>query len=239
MEKLTHKIELLGGYNDKDNVIHRDVTFGKRLTVEDLINLDASPAARIKTQRDLLLIAASITNFGTLKFKPVPIPFLLELDTIDLEDLQAGHDEFLQMTRGKAKGEVLSDTETKLGIGIEQDGRNYNLVRFGRRITGKDLAEADRRGLTGVARILFEAAAQIEKLTCEETGEELIAPIDENIFDKVDLEDFDVLFGGAECHRQSFRKNREAASPERVEEDGVHSDEGNRNVESGNQESAG
>jgi hypothetical protein len=239
MEKNTHKITLLGGYTDKDNVTHQDVTFGKRLKVKDLINLDASPAARIQTQRDLLLIATSITGFGTLKFKPVPVPFLLKMDTIDLDDLQAGHDGFLQMSRGAGKGEILSDTETKLGLGIEKDGRNYNLVTFGRRFTGEDRAEADRQNLSGVAKFLFEAVRQVEKLTCEETGEELLAPIDEKLFDDVDLEDFDVFYGGSERFRQSFRKSREKAAPEQNAPDGIHSDKGNRDVESGDSQPAG
>ncbi|HEX8564144.1 MAG TPA: hypothetical protein VF648_00650 [Pyrinomonadaceae bacterium] len=227
----THKITLIGGYTDKEGVPHRDVTFGKRLKVKNLIDIEVSQAARIPAQREMMLVAASITAFGELKNLPVPLTILFGLDSIDIDDLIAGHDEFLQATRGDKKGEIVSETETRLDFGVEQGGVNYSLVTFGRRLSFKDKVEAQRKGIYGVANMLHEAVAQIEKITDEKTGMELVAPFETGLFENLDLEDFDTLFAGGELHRQSFRRKGETASG--VATDSVRGDERNGDEQGG------
>jgi phage FluMu protein gp41 len=231
-EDNTHKITLIGGYTDKEGATHRDINFGKRLKVKNLIDLDQNPQARIPAQREMMLVASSITAFGKLKM-PISLMTIFELDSIDIDDLQAGHDEFLQITRQSKKGEVVSETQTRLSFGVERDGVNYNLVTFGRRLSFKDRVEAQRKGLFGVANMLSETVAQIEKITNEETGLELIAPFETELFCNLDLEDFDTLFAGGELWRQSFRRSGEAAPGERNEAESVNADDASRNEQAG------
>jgi hypothetical protein len=229
----THKITLIGGHIDDKGKVHRDVTFSKRLKVQNLIDIEVSQAARIPAQREMMLVAASITAFGELKGMPVPLTVLLGLDSIDIDDLIAGHDEFLQLTRNGKKGEIVSKTETRLANGVKKDEVNYNLVTFGRRLSFKDKVEAQRKGIFGVANMLHEATAQIEKITSEETGMELVAPFQTGLFENLDLEDFDTLYAGGELWRQSFRRSGESAAGDGRQAEPVRADEGNGNEQSG------
>lgn len=206
-----HEIKLVEGYVDAHGVAHRRVVFGRRLTAKDLMRIDSDPQSQSPTQYTLLIARAAIVAFGDLpmtdgkgKRIAVALPFLLSLDAVDYEDLIAGHDEFLRLSRGDAIAEIISSSEIALGFGIERDGVIYDLVKFGRRLTAKDLVEADRMNLTGVARLVYEMSRQIEKITSSRHDLSLDA-IDMDLLESLDIEDLNFLRGGLLLWRESFR----------------------------------
>lgn len=235
-EEISHSIELLDGFTDKDGVTHKSVTFGRRMTVGELKKLDNDPQARVTTQYTLLIVRAAITEFGAFSLidkkgnrRAVPLPFLLALDSLDREDLIAAHDEFLYLSRGdRSAAEVLDDANVALAFGFEIGGTSFDLVTFGRRLNGHDAVEADKLGLTGVGRICFEINKQIEKIASSETGEELTGALALEAFDALDAEDLSYLRLGAERFRQSFRHRRTETAGKRDGKADHDSHEGNR-----------
>lgn len=240
---MTHTIELLGGYTDKEGAIHRSVTFGRRLTVGELIKLDQDPQAQHLTQRALLIVRAGIIAFGTLSLldkqgrrRPVPVPFLLSLDSIDQEDLYEANSTFLRESRGERIASIVDSQLTALAFGFERDGVSYDLAHFGKRLTGYDLVEADRLKLGGVARTCWEIGRQIEKIASSETGAELAGPLGLEWFETLDAEDLTPLIGGAEMWRQSFRRRGTGVSGQRTSGSGVRTDESNGPTGTGDSE---
>lgn len=210
MKEEKHKIELITGYVDK-KITHREVEFGKRLTVGDLMALDTDPQAKNPTQYSDLILRRMITKFGTLKM-PVPLNVLLGLNSIDREDLQAGADKFLEITRGDRAGEFQEDNEVRLRFGFDVDGTRYHLAKFGSLTTGRDLVEADSMSLQGVARECFILGRQIVRLRTEDGQATVDGPVDLTFFRLVDGEDFNLLRIGAEMWKATFRFGRKGVS---------------------------
>src|SRR5688572_28862775 len=97
MDQITHSVDLVGGYVDKKDVRHSRVVFGHRITAQDLFNLDEDPQGQNPTQYNDLIIRSSIVEFGTLPM-PVPLTVLLNLDSVDREDLVDGHNVYSALT---------------------------------------------------------------------------------------------------------------------------------------------
>ena len=206
-EKFEHSIELILGYTDGKEVTHKSVTFGTRPKVSDLMKLDMNPQAQNPTQYQQLIQRLMITKFGELKM-PVTLPAMLALDTIDNDALNTAADKFLEISRGEKQGEILPDNEARLMFGIEIDDVNYDIVKFGNRLTVGDNAEADNLNLgNGVARTCFQIGRQICEIRHSETGLKLEGGLTVDDFANLDSEDFNVLRLAAEFFRVSIRGN--------------------------------
>lgn len=228
----TETIELIGGYTaiDKDTkkeVVHKKVTFGKRLTAKDLIDLENHPQAANPTQHQDLIRRQMITKFGTL-IMPVTLNALLSLDSIDRDDLDSAADRFLVLSREDRTGGLRENHEVKLMFGFEIDGAFYDVVTFGNRITGKDEVEADSLGLAGLRRNCFLIGKQISRISTDGGAAEIKGQIDLEKFDSLDSEDLSLLGIGAEVARQFFRVKRNQVSTKPNSPSGVSGNEGNR-----------
>ena len=215
MDPVTYTVELVGGHVDEKGARHTHVVFGHRLSALDLLKADEDPQGQNPTQYNDLIIRSTIIKFGTLTM-PVPITVLLKLDSIDREDLVAGHNKFSELTTEGRFTEFLADHKVRLGWGFKINDVVYNHVEFGRRLTGMDEVESDSAGLKqGLRRTCFLIGKQIAKLTSvEKNGDgkdvviaELPGPIPLEHFASAHLDGADVatLRGAAELWRQSFR----------------------------------
>lgn len=224
---MKHSIELLTGHTDKTGVEHRDVEFGRRLIVGDIIALDNDPQAQNPTQYNLLILRRMITKFGTLRL-PVDLRVMLSLDSIDREDLSDGADAFLAKGREGLTHEYRDDGSVKLCFGFDIDGTPYQVVRFGSLTTGADEVEADNQKLSGVGREAFLLGRQITRLETDDGAAGIDGTVDLEMFKKLDGGDFNVLRIGAQKARESFRRERAAIRRQRNGDGGADHDEGNR-----------
>jgi hypothetical protein len=213
MEKITHEIELTDGTK---------VVFGKRITASDLIRIDENPMTQNATQYQDLVVAEAIAAFGALKM-PVPLSALLDLDSIDREDITEGHNEFQRKSLGDRGAEILSDTKARLAFGFTVSEVDYPMVEFGRRLTGRDEVEADKRGLKpGIARLCFMIGRQISKISTADGANSIDGPIELEMFKSLDGADVWTLRGAAELWRQSFRVRKgSAGKPGAISSDSV------------------
>jgi phage FluMu protein gp41 len=205
VEPVTHTVELAGGYKDKKEVVHRAVAFAHRITAKDLFALDEDPRATIPTQYNDLLLSRAITKFGELKI-PIAATVLLDLDSVDREDLVEGHNVFSALSAEGHNAEFLPDHNVRLGWGFKINGLEYRRVAFGRRVTGRDEVDADRAGLKpGVRRLCFLIGRQIQKISTQDSSSEIDGPVSLSEFESLDGADVATLRGAAELWRQSFR----------------------------------
>jgi hypothetical protein len=198
-------IDLPIGHTDLKKVMHTRVTFGQRISGKKLFAIDDDPQSEISTQYQDLLLRAAITEFGTLKM-PVTLKVLLDLDSIDREDLNEAFNRFSVESLGERKVEHLADDKVRLAIGYESNGLVYDIVTFGRRLTGMDEVEADRFKLTGIRRICFLAGKQVVKLSQSEGASELDGPMPLEYFEKLDTLDIGAIRVASEVWRNSFRR---------------------------------
>lgn len=197
----TKKVELKFGFTDKKNNKHLEVEFGKRPKVSDLLALDVNPQAQNPTLYVQFLRRLMITKFGTLTM-PVPQTALLALDTYDDDLLEKAANEFLQDSRGEKEPKILPNNEAQLMFGIEIEGVNYNIVKFGNRLTVADNVEASSQGLgTGVARTCFQIGKQICEIRNSETGLKIEGQLALENFSDLDSEDFNAMRLAAEFFR--------------------------------------
>lgn len=201
-------LALIGGYRAKDGVVHRAVTFGQRLRGADLFALDTDPQAALPTQHSALIWGKSITAFGTLTM-PVPLNVLLDLDSLDRDDLGTAYNDFQSESAAGREAEFISDTVVRLAFGFEREGVVYDLVEFGQRLTGRDEVAADKEQLVGAARRCFLAGRQIKQLRQADGAATLNGPVVLSWFEALDAADIVTLLGAAEIFRQSFRRVRE------------------------------
>jgi hypothetical protein len=206
-------IELPIGHKDKEGTLHNKVTFGKRITGRDLFLLESSPMASIPTQYQDLIMRVAITAFGTLRM-PVVQTILLDLDTLDREDLAEAYQSFIVEGLGGREPVSLAVNKVKLALGFEHNEVVYDVVEFGTRLTGRDEVAADRLDLEGLKRACYMIGKQITKLSQSDGGLELSGPIDTEWFEKLDGVDILSLRVSAERWRQSFRLPRKAVQEE-------------------------
>ena len=222
IEPLT--IELLGGYTDKQGLTHKKVTFSRRLTGADFFRIDDDPQSNIPTQYEALILRQAITEFGTLTM-PVPLTALLQLDSIDRDDLNEAYNKFSREsleTLAVASPDPVDTVERlidgrklKLALGYERNGLVYDLVEFGKRLTGMDEVAADTFGLKGIRRVCFMAGQQVVKLLQSSGASVLEGPTGLEIFERLDAVDLALMKAGAEVWRQSFRLPGRALPTER------------------------
>lgn len=237
---MTESIELEIGYTavnpkTKKEETHKKVTFGKRLTVGDMMNLDEDPLAQNPTRYQDLLRRRMITEFGTLKC-PVALDVLLSLDTIDRQDLENAGDEFLRTSRADRTAEFKENHEVELLFGFEINGNHYDTVTFGNRINGHDEIAADSHG-AGIRRECFLIGRQISKISNADGTAFLEGKVDLKNFETLDAEDLAFLRVGAALWRESFRQKRNPVSGN-TGGDNLPSGEGDGLDGSGNSESA-
>lgn len=205
MDPVTHTVELVGGHVDKNGAKHTRVIFGKRIGAKDLIRLDEDPQAGNPTQYNDLIVRAHITEFGTLTM-PIPLSVLLDLDSVDREDLVAGCNVYQAMSAEGRGGEFLGDNKVKLGWGFIVNDVVYSHIHFGRRVTGRDEIEADRLDLkAGIRRMCFMVGRQIISISSEDGTAQIDGPIPLEYFESLDGADVATLRGAAELWRQTFR----------------------------------
>jgi len=198
-------ITLPMGHRDKDGALHTAVTFGRMITGRDLFTIDSDPQSQLQTQYDDLVLRTAITGFGTLKM-PIGLNVLLGLDSIDREDLSDGFNNFSKANRDGAEAQIIDDRVLKLGFGYESNGLVYDRVEFGRRLTGMDQVEADKRKLDGIRRVCFLAGRQIVKLSQSDGASELTGPVELDVFEKLFASDIQSIRVASEVYRQSFRR---------------------------------
>jgi hypothetical protein len=226
-------IELIGGYTDKKGVTHRRVTIGKRITGKELFRAASDPQAVLDTQYNALILREKITEFGTLKM-PVGLDVLLLLDSIDRDDLNDASNRFSGQAQTEdddasdvaaTEPELLPDNRLRLLFGYTRNGLTYDLLEFGRRITGMDEIEADKLEFGGVKRQCFLAAKQISRLSQSEGTAELNGPFAPDflveMLESLDAVDLSYLRIASEVWRQSFRRPgenlQEGGSPQRAD----------------------
>jgi hypothetical protein len=205
-------VELIGGYRDKKGALHKRVTIGKSITGQELFQIDSDPQSNNATQYEALILRAKITAFGELRM-PVPLQALLELDSIDFDDLKDAANRFSEQARIVSAEddtlrsyEFISESKLRLAFGYELNGLVYDMVEFGKRLTTMDEVAADNLGLQGIRRTCFLAGRQVVKLSQSEGASILPGPVELDVFAKLDLLDINALVAAAEVWRQSFRK---------------------------------
>jgi hypothetical protein len=205
MEFKSRTVELRIGYRDKAGAVHRRVTFGKRIDGKTLFAIDNDPQSRIPTQHSDLIMRAAITEFGGLS-TPVNLKALLELDSVDRDALAEEFNRFMTEGLGDGAVEVLSQDEVKLAVGYESNGLRYDVVRFGKHLTGMDEIEADVLKLTGLRRVCFLAGKQVTQFSQSDGASVLDGPMALDVFEKLDSMDVGVIQAAGELYRNSFRR---------------------------------
>ena len=219
-------IELTYGWVDSQGETHKLVEFGRRLNGASLFLIDEDPQGKLPTMYNDLIIRWSITKFGTLAC-PVPLKVLLELDSIDRDDLGDAYNTF---SRSAGKTPIVIDDKTvRLAYGYEKNGLVYDMVEFGGRLTGMDEVEADKLGYKSgmIKRVCFLAGLQVKRLYQSDGKVEMAGPIGLEVFEEMDAIDIQAVRIAAEVYRNSFRRVRRSVSSERRSENGSDSGGGN------------
>ena len=215
-QAVTHEIELTRGHvvpgkDGAPEVRHTRVVFGHRITAKELLALDNNPLAKVPTQRNDLILAAEITEFGSLKC-PVAPSVLLDLDSLDREDLIKAQNEFAEKS-SEGRTVVVTPNSATLAFGFKIDDIIYDHVEFGFRTTGRADVEADNLGLDGLSRECFLVGKQIKSIRNKDGSAVIDGPLDLKYFEQLeDAADVQVLRGAAYLWRQSFRGNGEDLS---------------------------
>jgi hypothetical protein len=211
------KVELPIGYTDKQGFLHRSVTIGQRVNGRMLFDIDSDPAASLQTQYNLLLLRATITEFGSLMkrksagrevFLPVPLLVLISLNTVDLDILDEAQALFSARGMESRESKHVSESTLKLyfGYGDKASGAIYDMVEFGNQTTGRDLIEADRRKLSPMRRLCFLDGLLVSKISTSDGALELPGPLGLEIFEHLDMADIFAIRSAAEVWRSSFRE---------------------------------
>lgn len=207
MTTASKSIELPIGHTDESGVVHCEVVFSRRITGRDLFDLDDDPQAEVRTQRSDMIVRKAITKFGTLPL-PVDLKVMLGLDRLDRQDLTRGYNEFaIESARGRAP-EFLSDSKVKLAFGFVLGGIVYDLVTFGKRLTGYDEVESDTLGLSGLSQACFLLGKEIVHLSHSADAQTLDGPVELSAFDTLDGADVFTLNAASEKWLDSFRPKR-------------------------------
>jgi hypothetical protein len=191
MEASPVKVTLEVGHTDKGEVNHKDVTIGSLLKGGDLFLIEMNMRYRNEkgeTLFNVLALERAITKFGDL---PIPVSrgVLLDLDSIDLEDLVEAYNNFVGQ---HGEPQPLSSNSLKLVYGYEVNGDVFDVVEFGRVLTGRDVVDAEKSERESASRMrCFLAGREIVRLR-QSNGEKVVEGLlDVRAFD--DLAGIDVL----------------------------------------------
>ena len=201
----TKTVSLVFGYTDADKAEHKEVTIGRRVTGGDLMKIGDAPESAKQTQFALMLLQAAITKFGGLRM-PVTLTVLLSLNRVDRDDLNDAYSEFVRETGEGHTSEKLSASRVKLAFGLKVGETVYDVVEFGKLLTGYDELAGDE--MEGWRRACFLLGKQIVKLEQSEGSATLDGPVDAGVFEGADASDIFLLEAFAEEWRGSFRKGR-------------------------------
>lgn len=195
-------VKLAFGYEGGDGKIHRNVRIERRATGADLFRIADDGDGEKPTQFNLQLLQGAITKFGSL-IMPVPLSVLLSLKSPDRRRLIAANNEFLKETSAGRKTEKLSVSKVKLAFGFEKNGQTFDVVEFGRLLTGYDELEAD--DLPGWRQACFLLGKQIVRLS-QSTGEGICeGEVTPEMFASLDAGDIFLLSGANAEWLDSFR----------------------------------
>ncbi|HEV2761887.1 MAG TPA: hypothetical protein VGV38_02740 [Pyrinomonadaceae bacterium] len=201
----TKAVSLVFGYTDAEQAEHKEVTIGRRLTGGDLMRIGDLPESDNQTQFGLLVLQSVITRFGTLRM-PVAPTVLLSLNSVDRKDLNEANNAFVRETGAGRKSEKLSASRVKLSFGLKVGETVYDVVEFGKLLTGYDELAAD--DFEGWRRACFLLGKQIVKLEQSEGGATLDGQVDAEVFETADASDIFLLQAFAEEWQDSFRHQR-------------------------------
>lgn len=196
---------LLFGYTDRGGTLHRDVTFGRRLSGREFFLIDQDGQNKSSSQYSDLIVRHAITAFGTLRM-PVGQNILLGLNRTDREFLVEEHGRVMDESMDGRSSEVLSDSAVRLAFGFERDGQVYDVIEFGNHSTGNDEVAAHRQKLIGVKRECYLAGMQVSRMSSSEGAGEITGPMELSIFDQLDASDITPILEGAARWRDSFRQ---------------------------------
>jgi hypothetical protein len=207
-QPITHEIDLIEGYRDKQGAIHKHVVFGKRISAKALIALDTDPQGRIPTQYRDLVLSKSIIEFGALPM-PVSLLTLLELDTVDRDDLREASNVFGALSLGDREIDIAADgSRVKLAWGFKIGDVRYDVVEFGNRLSGRDEVDADNKSLKqGISRACFLAGRAIKRISSSDGTAAIDGPVELVHFNSEDFDadDLYAVVSASELWRQSFR----------------------------------
>jgi hypothetical protein len=214
------EVELTRGHVDEDQVAHRDVIFGRRITGRDLFSLDTDPQSEIPTQRQDLIIRRAITKFGTLPL-PVPLNTLLDLPRSDRRLLIEGYNRFSIESAGDRTSEMITSSKARMAFGFKLNGLTYDVATFGNGLTGRDDVAADMLDLKGLSRACYMVGKEIVQLSQSAGDHILDGPVELQKFEGLDGADIYLLIAASEAWNESFFRPREKVQGERGREDGL------------------
>lgn len=214
-----HQITLENGYTDTKGVTHNEIIFGHRVNGNDLVEIEGRTDGLSADVSNCWLIGKALLQFGTLQ-RPNFIDALLSLDSLELEEVEQGHDEFLRRTSSPPL--FISEDTVRLGCGFTLDGERYNTLTVGRLLTGYDLMRADRMRLTGVMRNFYLLGLQVMKISQSDGEKFLDEPLPVEAFYAMDVNDIGAIRQTAELfkakRRQELQTKRQQRSTEASEE---------------------
>jgi hypothetical protein len=206
-KQVTHAIDLIGGCKDAKGVVHRHVVFGKRVSAKRLFQIGDDPQSSIRTQYNDLELAEMIVEFGTLKM-PLSLTTLLDLDTIDRDDVREAGNVFSLQSLGDRKYEFAPDKKKMtLAFGIKVGELRYQVIEFAKRLTGRDEVAADNLSLEGLKRRAFLAGRMVGRISTADGAAAIDGPVELDLIDSehFDGDDFFALVSASELWRQTFR----------------------------------
>jgi hypothetical protein len=140
---------------------------------------------------------------------PMSLLPLLELDSIDRDDLRVASNVFGALSLGEREIEIAPDgSRVKLAWGFKVGEVRYDVVEFGKRLTGRDEVDADNRNLKqGIARGCFLAGRTVTRISASDGTASIDGPVDLDHFnsDDLDADDLSAVLSASELWRQSFR----------------------------------
>lgn len=182
---MTKTVILTFGYKNAGGT-HRRVTFGRRPTGEDLMLIGDSPESLRPVQFQLLQYQAAITSFEGLQ-NPVPLSALLSLNKVDRDDLGGAYAEFIREGNASRSWEKRSDSTYKIGFGFQIGDQVFDVVEFGKLLTGyEELAAEDYESWR---QACFLMGAQITRLSQSEGSAVHTGPVTVEHFKALDAED--------------------------------------------------
>lgn len=202
------QVELIFGYKGADGVLHKSVEIGKRVTCADLMRIGDLPESESELQFNLMLLGAAITKFGTLPV-PVPLTVLLSLNSVDRQDLRRAYEAFVEKESEGGNAVRLDVNRLRLAHGFTVGGVRYDVVEFGRLLSGYDELEGEE--LSQWRKAFFLLGKQITHLSQSDGESTLDGPVNQEHFETLFDRDAYELTEFAKAWRNSFRH------PKRVE----------------------
>lgn len=219
MSEQTHTITLEYGFTDANDKAHKTLTFGHRLTGDDLIDIDANTNSLSEQAVRYWTVAHTLTGFGELP-RPQFRHALMSLDDFEFDEVEAAHDEYLSMSKNGAAAEFISESTVRLPFGIVRDGEAYNVVTFGNSTRGLDHVAAERLFGNGIRQTFYLIGRRILKIETQDGGKSIDGPLDVEAFDSMDADDIFTLRQADALWVASVRAKRTAGNESQPDQGG-------------------